>query len=104
MHDLDFVLKSFNKAYLYECEFTTHCGKTAKTQAVAFIRPGRTMLYYISNWNQAARSRYNLIKEIDIADAIELPALPDRLSLKGKFDLVGDSVEILTHDYSITYL
>lgn len=94
----------YDRAYTYTSTFKNFEGDPVQIKSVLLLRPGWDLVNIVNKWNQAAGHTYIVNDKISIEEALQLPTLPDRISLTGRLEMIGDTAEYITHEYELKYL
>lgn len=95
---------NFDRAYTYTSTFNNFEGDPVQIKSVLLLRPGWDLITIVNRWNQAAGHTYIVNDKITIEEALQLPDLPDRISLAGILEMVGDTAEYITKEYEFKHL
>lgn len=98
------IIKSYKEAWLYTNTFTNFEGEPVQIKSVVLVRYGIDFHHVFNTWQQSSRHNYSTPERISIEAAMTLPNLPDRLTLKGRVELIGDTAQYITHEYNLEYL
>lgn len=98
------LLNGFSKAWIYTNRFTSHEGDKVQIKSVCLVRPGQDFITIFNGWQRHAGFNYTCDGTITMQEVLELPNLPDRLSLLSKLEMIGDEVPYITHEYDFKYL
>ena len=98
------IIKSYKEAWLYTKTFKSFEGDLIEMKSVVLVTFGTDFLTVFNTWQLAAGHSFSTPERISIEAALTLPSLPDRLTLKGRIELIGDTAQYITHEYEMKYL
>lgn len=100
----DEIIKTYNEAWLYTKTFKSFEGDIIEMKSVCLVTVGINFHHVFNTWQTVAGHSFSIPEKISIEDALTLPSLPDRLTLKGRIELIGDTAQYITHEYEMKYL
>lgn len=98
------IIKRYNEAWLYTKTFKSFEGNIIEMKSVVLVSVGVNFHHVFNTWQTAAGHAFSTPERISIEEALKLPSLPDRLSLKGRIEMIGDVSQYITHEYEMKYL
>lgn len=95
---------AFTNAFKFYSEFKSVDGDDVRIDSVCIMVPGKSAEKLLESWNRQKRVKYTMDGETTVQECLELPPLPDRLSLQAYIDLIGDEVDHITYHYKLEHI